>query len=457
MIKKILKKDISIYIFFVLLSSTIYILIYNLFHYSPILGYDADAHYSYVDFIARYLPREFKLPTNIDTYEFFSPPMAYLFPASVQVICRNLIESDNLLLSCQPIYGKISQIFQSILYVITIYINLLSLKKIKNEKILFNTSYLILISLAAVNYRTISMIRGEPYLLFFMSLYIYILIKLEKENYAYRTRMIFFTGLVIAGIALSRQWGFLLFIPIIILTIKDVVKKRRIIVFKFWLKSSLIGFLLSGWFYFNLYFKYGTFTPFNLNSSKFSLNNQKLNFFIPSLNDITYLFTNPIRPFLNNQFTTILYADLWGDYWGYFTFTSKYLNIGRDQSEIGSYLARVNIVSVFTTSLIIFMSYLAYKRYKKFDIIQFIQLAIIVSFIGYLIFTIIYPTTSGDTIKSSYIIQLFNLVIFLASVYFHDLKRENMIVYNTLLIFLLIIYVHNFNSYLSHFPLYFYP
>ena len=256
---------------------------------------------------------------------------------------------------------------------------------------------------------------------------------------------------------LSRQWGFLLFIPIIILTIKDVVKKRRIIVFKFWLKSSLIGFLLSGWFYFNLYFKYGTFTPFNLNSSKFSLNNQKLNFFIPSLNDITNLFTNPIRPFLNNQFTTILYADLWGDYWGYFTFTSKYLNIGRDQSEIGSYLARVNIVSVFTTSLIIFMSYLAYKRYKKFDIIQFIQLAIIVSFIGYLIFTIIYPTTSGDTIKSSYIIQLFNLVIFLASVYFHDLKRENMIVYNTLLIFLLIIYVHNFNSYLSHFPLYFYP
>lgn len=437
--------------------SSIYILIYNLFHYSPILGYDADAHYSYVDFIARYMPRDFKLPSNLDTYEFFSPPMAYIVPAFAQVVCRNIIEADNLLAACRPLYGKTAQIFQTILYILTIYINLLSLKIMTSSKSLINTSYLILISLFAANYRTISMIRGEPYLLFFMSLFILNLIKLEKTNYLYNFKNVFYTGLLIAGIALSRQWGFFLFIPVIILTIKDMLKNRRIKVFKYWLKSSSIGFLFSGWFYLSLYDKHGTFTPFNLNLSKFSFNNQELNFLIPSYEDMMFLFTKPIRPYLDNQFITILYSDLWGDYWGYFSFTSKYLNVGRDQLLIGNYFARVNLISIFTTLLIIVFCFFSYKSYKNFQAIKFLQLAIIVSFVGYFIFTFLYPTSSGDTIKSSYIIQAFNLSAILASVYFENIKKDNLNLYNTLIIFMVFIYIHNFDTYLSHFPINFYP
>ena len=52
---------------------------------------------------------------------------------------------------------------------------------------------------------------------------------------------------------------------------------------------------------------------------------------------MSILFTKPIRPFLDNQFLTILYSDLWGDYWGYFSFTSRYLDIGRDQLMIGDF------------------------------------------------------------------------------------------------------------------------
>ena len=63
--------------------SSMYILIYNFFHYSPILGYDAEAHYSYVDYFSRYLPRSINLPTRADTREFFSPPIAYIFLVSV--------------------------------------------------------------------------------------------------------------------------------------------------------------------------------------------------------------------------------------------------------------------------------------------------------------------------------------------------------------------------------------
>ena len=440
---------------FVLISiSTFFILIYNIIHYSPILGYDAEAHFSYVDYLSRHLPRELKLPSHSETREFFNPPVGYLFPSFIQVFCRNLIDSNNLLSDCQPIYGKATQIFQSILYIVTICINLYTLKLITKSKNIFNVGYLILISLLAVNYRTISMIRGEPYILFFLSLFLLVILKMQNSDYNFGLKQIFYTGVIIACIALSRQWGFLLFIPLIVLLFYRNSKRNYLI---FWSSSSFIGGLFSSWFYFGLYRQYGSFTAFNMESKGFSFNNHNLSFYLPNLSQLEFLFTKPIRPNLDNQFFSIIYSDLWGDYWGYFSFTSRFLNDGRNQLMIGDYLARVNIVSLFSTTIIVYFCYLSYKKYKSNFIVQYVNLAWICSLIGYLIFAIMYPTSSGDTIKSTYIIQAFHLMVFLASIYFYDLKRLNRKIYNGILLTLIVVYIHNFQSYLSHFPLSFYP
>tara|TARA_Y100000768_G_C23972821_1_gene681427 strand:+ start:182 stop:1495 length:1314 start_codon:yes stop_codon:yes gene_type:complete len=434
--------------------STFFILIYNILHYAPILGYDAEAHFSYVDYLSRYLPKEIKLPSQDETREFFNPPIGYLFPSFAQLVCRNIIESNNLLADCQPVYGKATQVFQTILYVITICINLFTLKLVTKSKNIFNVEYLILISLLAVNYRTISMIRGETYILFFLSLFLLVIQKAENRNYDLSLKQIIYSGVIIACIALSRQWGFLLFVPLIVLLI---YKNTKLNYFKFWSKSASIGALLSSWFYVGLYQNYGSFTAFNMESKGFSLNNQNLSFYIPNFSQLEFLFTKPIRPNLNNQFISILYSDLWGDYWGYFTFTSRFLNDGRNQLNIGDYLARVNIVSIITTFIIIIFCFLAYKKYKSNFIIQYVNLAWIVSLVGYLLFTISYPNTTGDTIKSTYIIQAFHLMVFLASIYFYDLKKVNKKMYTGIIIALIVIYIHNFQSYLSHFPYNFLP
>ncbi len=440
---------------FVLISiSTFFILIYNIIYYSPILGYDAEAHFSYVDYLSRHLPRELKLPSHSETREFFNPPVGYLFPSFIQVFCRNLIDSNNLLSDCQPIYRKATQIFQSILYIVTICINLYTLKLITKSKNIFNVGYLILISLLAVNYRTISMIRGEPYILFFLSLFLLVILKMQNSDYNFGLEQVFYTGVIIACIALSRQWGFLLFIPLIVLLFYRNSKRNYLI---FWSSSSFIGGLFSSWFYIGLYQKYGSFTAFNMESKGFSFNNHNLSFYLPNLSQLEFLFTKPIRPNLDNQFFSIIYSDLWGDYWGYFSFTSRFLNDGRNQLMIGDYLARVNIVSLFSTTIIVYFCYLSYKKYKSNFIVQYVNLAWICSLIGYLIFAIMYPTSSGDTIKSTYIIQVFHLMVFLASIYFYDLKRLNRKIYNGILLTLIVVYIHNFQSYLSHFPLSFYP
>ena len=163
-------------IFFLILAFVVlFILGFNIIHYTPLLGYDAEAHINYVDHLSRYLPDRINLPSDNDSREFFNPPIGYLVPSFFQILCRNTIESSDFLNDCRPFYSFYTQIFQSFMYLLTILINLKILKNFNKQNTIFNLAYLLLISLTAVNYRTISMIRGEPYIVFFLSILLYYL------------------------------------------------------------------------------------------------------------------------------------------------------------------------------------------------------------------------------------------------------------------------------------------
>ena len=144
-------------LFYLILFSLIFVFAFNIATYDPLLGYDAEAHHSYVDYLSMYLPRDFQLPTEDSSREFFNPPMGYLFPSFIQVICRNVVDSVDLVQTCRPIYGKISQIFQSILFFSSILIYLKIFRKLTNSSLL-NINVLIVIGILTVNYRTFSII-----------------------------------------------------------------------------------------------------------------------------------------------------------------------------------------------------------------------------------------------------------------------------------------------------------
>ena len=440
------------YIFTVILLAVIFVLLFNLFTYNPLLGYDADDHLQYIDHLSRYLPRALDLPSNTDTREFFNPPGGYLFSSLAQVICRNIVTSEDLFTTCKPIYIKSTQIFQSILYLLTIFWSLKALKIINETSKLTNLSFLLMFSILGANYRTISMIRGEPYILFFLSLTLFKFAKLSSKKFEFNNFDIATFGFLIGALALSRQWAFLLFPGFLLLYfINAKIDKKRY--FKFISLSFLIGFGSSSWFYFSLFFRYGSFTAFNNTPVKFSFYNQPLEFYVPTLENLRYLFYKPIRPYLDNQFISILYSDLWGDYWGYFTFTSRYLNIGRNQDIIGDYLARVNLISIIPSILII-LFFLKGRNFQKFnEVHKYLSYSVLFSVFGYLWFTIKYPMPpTGDTIKTTYIIQLFYLLVFGASIYLEKLKTISSHKYFLVVTIFLITFIHNFYSYLSHFP-----
>ena len=65
------------------------VLIYNLFHFDQLNGYDGLAHHQYVQsFVNMYWPGLQAEPSASYTYEFFSPPLPYLFPATLNEICK---------------------------------------------------------------------------------------------------------------------------------------------------------------------------------------------------------------------------------------------------------------------------------------------------------------------------------------------------------------------------------
>ena len=286
---------------------------------------------------------------------------------------------------------------------------------------------------------------------FFLSILLYYLHQANKNEFSFDLRKIFIVGLAIGGIALSRQWGFLLFPPLVLIVFhKTVVSKKNYM--KFILSSFFIGFIFSSWFYFNLFFQYGSFTAFNLKRMPFSFSNKPVEFYVPTFENMKYLFYKPIRPYLDNQFITTLYSDLWGDYWGYFTFTSIHLDIGRNQKVIGDYLANVNTISLVSTLIIIYLYYKTCKLYKNSFFVKYLNFAVIFTFLGYMWFLLSIYEPTGDTIKATYLLQVFHLIAFIASIYLNKLKVSQPNLYKITVLILCVTFIFNFQTYLSHYP-----
>ena len=430
---------------------------YNIYSYNPLNGYDAEAHHTYIDFIAMYLPADLNLPDDTVTREFFNPPVPYLFPAIIAVVCRNIIEAENLVTACQPIYGNLTQIFQALLF----FASLLFYKKFfkniyKNEKVI-NYIFLLMVGLLTVNFKTFVMIRGEVYIIFFHSIMLYVFSRILIKNYKFNKYEVLWFGTLIGLMALSRQWSFLMFLGygMYIFFITSLAEKKRY--FNFLTYSFLIGFIISGWFYIGLFIEYGSFTAFNMETKPFKFSNQPLSFYFPISQESYMVFTKPIRPYFRNEFLPILFSDLWGDYWGYFSFTSRNLEQGRNQLIIGDYLARVNIVSLLPTAILIIGFVYSIKKIivKNKDLkdrsMVLLSLLSIFTILGYLWFLITHPTGSGDTNKATYVIQLFHCLSLISTMYLYEIFQKNKKIFYILYFSLIAVFIHNSSAMLSHF------
>lgn len=459
--------DNRLILIFALINSLVFI---NAFLHDPRIGYDMGEYLKYIQALSK-----FHLVTPLDSYEFFSPPLPFTFPALVVAIT-----------GLNPLQAaKIAQLFNVILSIgLTWY--LVKACQLLGSHSTLRIGTLAFLGILPVYYKTFAFVRGEPFVAFFtvVILYYTLLITIKKQFTATNNLIL---GGAMGLCALSRQWGILIF-PIVFLhfIIQWIrLPKWRQAAAKTILTSVVLIAAVSGWFYISLKIKFNSFAAFNRHpAGHFSFKNQPADFYFglsPKL-----LFSNPVRPNFSNQFLPIFYSEIWGDYWGYYTVygrdtrTSEYIDgyglsqilsnstspswLETNYNTIGAYLGRVNLVSIFPTMLaIISLIYAAIAILKNSadsliaphrEIYALLLLAIGAIFVGYFWFLIMYSNIGkGDTIKATYVLQIFPILALMAGTFIENVRRRSRLFYRLILAGLLLSFVHNISAMITHFSL----
>jgi hypothetical protein len=211
-----------------------------------------------------------------------------------------------------------------------------------------------------------------------------------------------------------------------------------------------------------------------------------LSVLMPFLYQAAELSSDPVQKSFPNQFLPIFYSEVWGDYWCFFDVygvdvrdrkfvTGEYLEpymsektpppwLRTNRDEMGRFLGRVNLVSLFGSSIMLFGVLLGLLDFGKSiskrsverkEIANAFLFAIIaVSFVGYFWFLIMYPNLGkGDTIKASYILHIFPFVSILGAQVVEYVRGKSRYGYYAVVTLLLIFTVHNLPVFITRYML----
>jgi len=121
---------------------------------------------------------------------------------------------------------------------------------------------------------------------------------------------------------------------------------------------------------------------------------------------LPHAITDPIRPHFTNRFFPTLYSDLWGDYFGYFGWTTT--ASGTTPVPLDSFgrreLQAQNVFGFVPTLLAIggVVALLRNASGRRRPDVLVVGLLPVVGLLGFLAFTVAYPSGDGDVIKAGY-------------------------------------------------------
>lgn len=437
--------------------------------HNPSIGYDAGAHTRYMITLA-----QGRLPAPSDSNEFFSPPLAYVLPA----ICTGVLGSSTFWAL------KMAQLFNVVLSIgICFYmLKLCDLMRPGNTQLKLVS--ILCLAILPVYYKTFAFVRGEPFVLFLTVRIAYDAMRLYGANTGWPShRIIALLGIELGLLALSRQWGFMLFPALIVWVGLRSLKRTDFNRVVLSLAAVLtLSFSVGGWYYLHLWARYGSPTAFNRTPTTFSIRNQPLSFYLGTGMD--HLFKDPVRPRFTNQFMPVFYSDIWGDYWNYFSVSGRDTRSGgpvfgphlearlahesgvagleTNWASMAKYLGRVNAASLIPTLLMVAGLMLGFWRLVRLPFVQdppptysiaaLSALAVSTTLLGFLWFLVKYPSDSGNTIKATYVIQIFPFIAILTAEAVLSMRKHTPLFATMAIILLLAVGVHNTGAMITRYP-----
>jgi len=426
--------------------------------HEPLIGYDARAHFDYIRVLS-----EGRLPTEADTYEFFTPPLSYLPAALVR-----RIGSGRLFLA-----GKTAQ-YLNVLYSLGVTVFLIRLCELARPGgRSFKRAALLLLGMLPVYYKTFAFVRPEPLLVFLSlvvierALRIFVMDRLDW-------RPVLGLGALLGLLLLVRQQAGFVILALGIFVVARAIARRET-AFAY-LRAFAVAFAvaaaIAGWFYQRLAAQRGTPIVYTRQSLPFSLANNPPHFYLGTGDG--KLFTDPVRPAFRNQLLPKLYSEAWGDHECYFLVygidrrTHTFLAGGEleqaqrrrraalfletNRVEEGRYLGRVNLVALIPSAILLAGfaagAVFAWRSWRRSEdmrgsVLGLLWLVVFVTLLGYLVLLVLYPSPSGNMIKATYLLHALPLAAILAADLLERIRLWSKPLFFAALASLLLVSLHN--------------
>lgn len=424
--------------------------------HDPFVGYDANAHFGYIVALG-----EGRLPAPDDTFEFFTPPLAYV-PAALP----SLLRYRGLRLA-----GHAAQ-YSNLAWSIGLTLCLVKVARLlRPGDPVFPRVALLLLGMLPVYYKTFAFVRPEPLLAFLAVAALHEALRVFGEDEPSWRRVVGL-GVLLGLLILTRQQGFFVIAAVGLFAAGRMIARppARWIYVGSAAGALVVAFVVGGWFYLRLQARHGSATAYVREPTSFSFGNNIRSFYVGTGGRA--LFRAPVRPAFRNQFLPTLYAETWGDYGCYFLVygidrrTHSFLSGGAledalprpraprflrtNYEEMGRTLGRVNAVALVPSVLLVLgvlaalPSLAALVRGSEGRWMPaLLLLTVLVTGAAYFVLLVVYPARSGNMIKATYVLHAFPAVALLGADFLARMRARSPAAFRVVVALLVAATAHN--------------
>jgi hypothetical protein len=371
----------------------------NALMFPDLLGYDVEKHRGYIDVLFQ----RGHIPGREESKEFDTPPGFYAVAGGVKYLAEKLGASDP---------WAVARALNVVWVLATAVLTLLIARLLFPGRRFLQLAALAFAALMPAVLKLAAMFHPEPLSLFVSTFALYLAVRMfVRLSFSWLAAALL--GVALGAAQLVR--GFNLWLVPVVLAgfaaawLSSSSTRRATLVAA--LVTLVATALVAGPWYIRQTIRYSNPLIFDRKAPNEPIWDRRPASFYFGLGP-RYVFTTPIRPHFLNQMVPTLYSDIWGDYHGYFAWAtdqSAYHGVPPDRTVKGE-LAAQNLLGLIPTILALggwlALLYRSLRRRENFRQPGLLVVALLplAGLLGFLIFTVSYPSGDGDVLKASYLL-----------------------------------------------------
>jgi hypothetical protein len=372
-----------------LLVAVVAIGAWNAYDYPSIAGFDVAEHEAYADSLIHHG----EIPGREQRSEYYTPPGFYALAGVATVIGEHVHPQDP---------HKLAQYMNWLVLVATAVVLVLLVRELFPGRPWVQLGALGYFSLLPVALRSAAMFHPEPLSMLLSTVALLLAVRMFKRR-TFGAVPAVALGAVLGAGQLVRAFSLWTFAAIVVAFVAALVFRyydRRALVRTLGIVVVACAVVVSPW-YIRQVVRYGN-PVFAVEAERKPIWERRPSSFYLGLG-LPQVFTDPIRPNYVNEAIPTTYSDLWGDYFGVFGWDSTaHVITPRQKYE----LRQQSYIGLVPTLLAVagWIGLLVVAVRRRMPALLPVALLPGLGILGYLYFTVSYPTPDGDVLKASYML-----------------------------------------------------